>query len=273
MAHQHLGGHPCQAGSFLLCLPRVSTDAAPLLGEWLTKSVEQRKSELKPGSIQRLSEPCGRLKHYFGPAVRIDELTPNNAADWRAEMVTSGISEATTRLHCRNAKSIFAGAVDRELIGRNPFAKLKNSSIAANRDRYVTPDETTKFLGECHSVQWKLVFGLARFAGLHVPSESHRQTWEDVDWGRKRLTVYAPTTEATRIVPTLFTILQDAFDAALVGMTKIVSLAARSSNVHQGLGKIITRAGLVPWDDQLQTLRRSAETDFAKRHPQHGASK
>lgn len=61
------------------------------------------------------------------------------------------------------------------------------------------------------------------------------------------MTVYAPTTDVTRIVLTLFTILQDAFDAALVGMTKIVSLAARSSNVHQGLEKIITRAGLVPW--------------------------
>ena len=247
-----------------------------MLGDWLTKYVDQRKSELKPGSIKRLEDTCGRLKGYFGEAVLNDELTPNNAADWRADMVASGISEATTRLHCRNAKSIFAGAVDRELIGRNPFAKLKSSSVAANRDRYVTPDETTKFLAECHSIQWKLVFGLARFAGLRVLSESHRLTWADVDWARKRLTVYASKTAATRIVPlvpTLLTILQDAFDTAPVGATKIVSLAARSSNVHQGLEKIITRAGLVPWDDLLQTLRRSAETDFAKRHPQHAVSK
>lgn len=104
-------------------------------------------------------------------------MTPKNAADWRAEMVISGISEATNRLHCRNAKSIFAGAIDRQLIGRNPFAKLKSSSIAANRDRYVTPDEATKFLDECHSVQWKLVFGPSRFAGLRFPSESHRLRW------------------------------------------------------------------------------------------------
>ena len=261
---------------FGLCLPRVPKNAAPKLGEWLTKYVGQRQSELKPGSIKRLEDTCGRLKGYFGEAVLIDELTLNNAADWRADMVTSGISEATTRLHCRNAKSIFAAAVDRELIGRNPFAKLKSSSVAANRDRYVSPDEAAKFLDECHSVQWKLVFGLARFAGLRVPSESHRLTWADVDWARKRLTVYAPKTDATRIVPivpTLLTILQDAFDAASEGTTKIVSLAARSSNVHQGLEKIITRAGLVPWDDLLQTLRRSAETDFAKRHPQHAVSK
>jgi len=46
-----------------------------------------------------------------------------------------------------------------------------------------------------------------------------------------------------------------------------------SSNVHQGLEKIIKRAGLVPWDDLLQTLRRSAETDFAKRYPQHAVSR
>ena len=72
------------------------------------------------------------------------------------------------------------------------------------------------------------MFGLARFAGLSVPSESHRLTWADVDWSRKRLTVYAPKTDSTRIVPlvpTMFTILQDAFDAAPEGTTQIVSWA------------------------------------------------
>ena len=43
---------------FGLCLPRVPKNAAPMLGEWLTKYVDQRKSELKPGSIKRLEDTC-----------------------------------------------------------------------------------------------------------------------------------------------------------------------------------------------------------------------
>ena len=261
---------------FGLCLPRVPKNAAPKLGEWLTKYVEQRQSELKPCSIKRLKDTCGRLKAYFGEAVLIDELTPNNAADWRADMVTSGLSEATTRLHCRNAKSLFAGAVDRELIAVNPCRKLRSSSIAAKRDRYVTPQESLAIMEECHSIQWTLVFGLARFAGLRCPSETHRLTWGDVDFEHKRLVVYASKTDSTRIVPlvpTLLAILQDAFNQADEGSTKIVTHSASSTNIHRGLEKIITRAGIVPWDDLLQTLRRCAESDFAKHNPQHAVSK
>ena len=120
------------------------------------------------------------------------------------------------------------------------------------------------------------MFGLARFAGLRTPSETHRLTWADVDWERRRLSVYAPKTDTNRIVPItadLFPILQAAFDAAPEGTVNIVPLGSHRSNLHRGLEKFIKRAGLTPWDDLFQTLRRSAETDFARTHPQHAVSK
>ena len=259
---------------FGLVESRAPEHAAPSLGVWLEKYLSQRTSELKPGSLERLRQTGDRLKAHFGEAVPIDEVTPNQAADWRADMLTSGLSEATTRLHCRNAKSIFTGAIDRELIPRNPFGKLKSSAIAANRNRYVTPNETWAILDACPSVAWRVVFGLARLAGLRIPSESHRLTWGDLDFEKRRLTVYAPKTDSTRIVPiipALFTILQDAFDAAPEGSDKIVRLSAH--NLHRDFEKLITRAGLVPWDDLFQTLRRSCENDFARHHPQHEVSR
>ena len=120
------------------------------------------------------------------------------------------------------------------------------------------------------------MFGLARFAGLRTPSETHRLTWADVDWERRRLSVYAPKTDTNRIVPItadLFPILQAAFDAAPEGTVNIVPLGSHRPNLHRGLEKFIKRAGLTPWDDLFQTLRRSAETDFARTHPQHAVSK
>jgi integrase len=76
--------------------------------------------------------------------------------------------------------------VRRELLTRNPFGTLKSSAIAADRSRYVTPEETTTILDACPSLRWRVLFGLARLAGLRTPSETHRLTWADVDWDRKR---------------------------------------------------------------------------------------
>ena len=276
-----------------------------LQGEWIRRLdlaldvidlyLDQRKSELKPSSLQRLSQTADHLRAFFGDEARLDELTPNGAADWRAalleekkparprEKLKSGEEqkplrcEATARNYARDAKTIFNAAVDRELITKNPFAKLKSSVLAANRTRYVSPDEAQAILNSAGNAHpWRLVFGLARFAGLRTPSETHRLTWADVDWERRRLSVFAPKTDTNRIVPItadLFAVLQAAFDAASEGTVNIVSLGSHRSNLHRGLEKIILRAGLVPWDDLFQTLRSCAETDFARKYPQHEVSR
>ncbi len=290
--------------------PREPVNPCLTLDAWLTKYLDQRKSELKPGSLDRLNATAKRMRTFFGNKTRLNELTPNGAADWRASMLAEGLSETTVRNRARDAKTIFNAAVDRELIDRSPFRKLKSSVLAANRDRYVTPDEAGAILSACPSSEWQALFGLARFAGLRTPSETHRLTWADVDWARKRLTVYAPKTDSTRIVPIttdLLPILQAAFDEAppapafreWVNSTfqrdldefteaersqartqyegdavhRIIKLGSHRSNLHRGLEKIIQRAGLSPWDDLYQTLRRSAETDFARTNPQHAVSK
>jgi integrase len=278
---------------FGLCRPRVEKNIVPTLQEWVAKFIEQRKPELKEGSIQRLQQTADKLLAYFGSEIRLDLLKPDGAADWRAAMQAElkplrkgekgGVekrgprySETTIRNATRDAKTIFNAAVDREIITRNPFAKLKSSVLASNRDRYVTPEESKLILEECHSIAWKVLFGLGRFAGLRTPSETHRLSWDDVDLHKRRLTVYASKTDATRIVPItedLHDILRDAYDAAPEGTVKVVSLGSHRSNLHRGLEKIITRAGLAPWDDLFQTLRCCAETDFARKYPQHEVSR
>ena len=259
---------------FGLCKPRVGGDVAPSLEEWMTKCIEQRKSSLKPGSIERLEQSASRIKKYFGAMLSIDKLTPDSAADWRASMLTEGLSEATTRLHCRNAKSIFAEAEQRELIRKNPFGRLRSSSIAAQRKRNVTAEEATKILKACPSLDWQVLFGLARFSGLRIPSESHILTWENVDWKLKRLHVYAPKTDSIRVVPIvtqLFEILEKARALASSKTDKIVQMS--TNNLHRNFKQMLTAAGIDVWDDLFQTLRRSCETDLAKHCPQGSVSR
>jgi len=258
-----------------LCEPREPASASLTLGEWVTKYLGQRKSDpkFKSGSYDRLRQTGDRMLVYFGAHTPIDEITPNAAKDWRVAMIAEPLAEATARLHCRNAKTIFGEAVDRELISRSPFAKLKSSSVAADNDRIIDANETLKLLDASPDVQWRVLIGLARLAGLRVPSETHILSWDAVDWAKRQLTVYAPKTDSTRfvpIVPELHTILTDAWDQAPAGAKNIVTLSR--NNLHRDFKLIVKRAGVKPWDDLWQTLRRSAETMFAETHPQKDVS-
>ena len=97
----------------------------------------------------------------------------------------------------------------------------------------------------------------------------------NIDWDRKRLTAYASKTESSRVVPItadIMPILQEASDAAPEGAVNVVPLTSHRSKLHRKLETIIQLAGLVPWDDLMQTLHRSAEPDFAS-PPQHAVSK
>ena len=256
-----------------LCEPREPEATSPQLAEWITRYLEQRAPEIAAGSLQRIRQTGNRLEEHFGCVRPIDSISAADAKAWRADMLIEGLAEATARLHCRNAKSIFNEAVEQELIEKSPMAKLKSGSVAANRDRFVTAEETQKLLEAAPTLEWRILIGLARLAGLRIPSESHILTWDKVDWEKRRLTVFAPKTGQTRvvpIVPELFELLSEAWDRAPDGATEILTMSR--NNLHRNFSAIIERAGLTVWPDMWQTLRRSAETMFAMQYPQHVVS-
>ena len=256
-----------------LCEPREPEATSPQLAEWITRYLEQRAPEIAAGSLQRIRQTGNRLEGHFGCARPIDSISAADAKAWRADMLIEGLAEATARLHCRNAKSIFNEAVEQELIEKSPMAKLKSGSVAANRDRFVTAEETQKLLEAAPTLEWRILIGLARLAGLRIPSESHILTWDKVDWEKRRLTVFAPKTGQTRvvpIVPELFELLSEAWDRAPDGATEILTMSR--NNLHRNFTIIIERAGLTVWPGMWQSLRRSAETMFAMQYPQHVVS-
>ena len=221
---------------------------------------------------------ANRLRSHFDVDTPIDTITPNDAKDWRAWLISERLADATVRLQCRNAKTIFNEAVEREIIGKNPFRKLMSRAIAAKRGRYVTPDETSTILEVCSDPQWRLLFGLARLAGLRVPSETHILTWADVDWDKGRLTVHSPKTERYEgkdkrlvpIVPAFMAILQDAYDAAEDGTECICGLSR--NNLHRNMHAILKRAEIEPFPRCFQVLRQSCETEWSDRFPAHAVS-
>lgn len=243
---------------------RAPASAIPCLGTFLDKYIASKRGSVAPRSIQLLEQTKARLLAEFGAATPIDKIGPDGALDWRAGMLDAGLSEATVRLHTRNAKSMFNDAVERELIDRSPFRKLPSAAVAAEREQYISPEITERIMAHLPDHQWRLLLGLARYGGLRVPSETHRLEWTHVDWDRARLTVFAPKTGATRvvpIVPRLMELLKIAHREREPGFEQMLLLT--ENNLHRTVHRAIAAAGLEAWPDLFQNLRRNAETDFA----------
>lgn len=246
------------------------------LGPWLEKFMAGYSK--KPQSRRKMQLTVDKLLAFFDPATPFRKITPDQAADWR-QSLANGNSEASVKVHCGNAKTIFNEAVRRGLVKESPFRFLKSGATSSANDRYVTPEEIEAVLTACPNHEWKLVFALARLAGLRTPSETHLLTWADVDWERSRLTVRSPKTERfdgqgqrmVPITPRLMQVLQDAFDAAPEGQQRLVTI--RGGYLRRNAGDIVKRAGVEAWKDIFQTLRRSCEKEWAMVHPQYAVSK
>jgi integrase len=261
--------------------PRGPAGDAPPLGEYLDRILHRKAAEVKPRSLELLEQTKAKLLAYFDADARIADLSTDDAADWRATLLEAGLAEATVRMHTRNAKSILQSAVDSEVLARNPFRLLPSTAIAASRDRYVEPAEAARILDAIPGTQQRVLFALARYGGLRVPSETHSLKWSDIDFDNRVALVYAPkahrrhrpeedAVRAVPIDPRLYDLLLAAFDEAEPGTRHVLTISR--NNLHRTLKAAIRAAGLKPWPDSFQTLRRSRETEWSEGFPSHAVS-
>lgn len=258
----------------------VTARQSSTLGSWLEKYLDIR-SDLKPESLRKLEQTKAKLLAFFNADTAVRNLCADQAPDWRKFLVKQGLSVAAVKTHCGNAKTIFFEAVRRKLIDENPFGELSAGSTASTNDRYITPDETDKVIEVLPNARWRLLFGLARYAGLRIPSESCLLTCADVDFDRGVLTVRSPKTERycghqvrkVPICPKLMKLLQDRFDEMKPGEEILVTY--RGGHVARTLQAAIERAGVERWDALFQSCRASCEQEWAisKKVPQGAASK
>jgi site-specific recombinase XerD len=200
---------------------------------------------------------------------------------WIALVCTcdGGLSSATAHKRISNARQFFQDAVDRELIGRNPFRPIK-STAGSNRERdfFITRDLADKVLEECTDDQWRLLFALSRFGGLRCPSEHLALRLDGVDWERNRLRVDSPKTEhhdgkAFRMVPLfpeLRPYVEQVFDSAPDGATHFITrYGSARQNLRTQLKRIIERAGLEAWPKLRHNLRASRQTELEEQFPSY----
>jgi len=246
-------------------------------------------SPAKPATRAAYRQGIESLRTFLGADRPVGAVTANDADRWLKWLSTSNnarsiggekpIAAATAAKRVNVARAVFRAAVRWELIAKSPFDHLKPGS-QENRDRafYVSREATRAILEACPSVEWRMIVGLARYAGLRCPSELAGLTWNDrhVDVGR--LIVRSPKTarhaghevRPVPICPELAAILQGGFDLAEDGAVAMLPrVRSGKVNLRSGLERIIERAGLTPWPRLFQNLRSSLATDWAQIYPAH----
>src|SRR5262249_40630228 len=139
-----------------------------------------------------------------------------------------------------------------------------------------------KVLNACPNLRCQLIFALARWGGLRTPSETIRLRWGDIDWEKNCFTVHSPKTEHhegkdKRVVPLfkeLRPYLEKAFNKHETEHGKPPSREEYVIHVRDRAGKnnfgpqmdrIITEAGIAPWEKTFQNCRSTLATELVKK--------
>lgn len=254
---------------------RQSTTLAEFLDDYI-----QSRTDVKGSTATVYGHTRRCLVEFFGENRPLRDIEGGDADQWRLWLLNDQkLAENTVRRRCGIAKQFFRVAIRRKLISENPFIDLV-AAVKANPKRFyfVTREEAYKVLSHCPNDEWRLLFALARFGGLRIPSEPTQLRWRDIDWKRGRMTVHAPKTEhheggESRIVPIfpeLRPYLEAAFKSAEPGSEWAVACCRDPAvNLRTRLERIIQRAGLVPWPKLWQNLRSTRETELAETYPLH----
>lgn len=252
--------------------------------EFIDRYIEGRGS-LKAHTIELLQQTRKDIGAYLARIGQADmplqNFTLGHAKQFREGLLGRGLADNTVRRRCGRAKQFFQDALDHKKISENPFkSKQIPTAVTANAERqfFVSPEMVAAILDACPCNQWRLLVALARYGGLRTPSEPLLLKWEHVNWERGTLLVTSPKTahhegKGSRIVPLFPEVreyLEAVFDEALEGVEHVITrYRSGSENLRTQFRRIITRAGILPWEKPFQNLRASRETELVNNYPIH----
>lgn len=236
------------------------------------------RPNIKPNTCKAWATTHKSLLAYFSEDRDVRTITKGHAKAWR-ESLRRGRAENTIRKMTAIAKATFNCAIDYEIIETSPFDKLP-STMVENKARmiHVSPEVSGKVLAACPDAEWRLIFALARWGGLRIPSELFALRWSDVLWDQQKFQVRCVKTEhhaghETRFVPIfpeLRPYLIEAYQLAGDGAEFVIGRYRHGAgNLRTQLTRIIERAGEKPWPKLFQNLRSTRETELADRFPIH----
>jgi integrase len=221
---------------------------------------------------------------YFGGDQLAARITPTRAASFYAAMRLPkdqqgyGLAEATANMAAANLHALWSYAIGDEKLTANPFAKVPRGAVKGN-NVHLSLADSLQVLEAMDGTEGKLLFGIARWGGVRIPSEIRRLRWCDVDRERERFQVFSPKTERHQtgrsrwapLFPELQPLFQARWDEAEEGEEYVfprlrLSGASTAKNL---LRSALRRCGMEPWPRLFHSLRATRQTELTERFPAH----
>ena len=227
-----------------------------------------------------------RLIRLFGADRKVNTLTKEDANQFLKSMMET-LAPATWKRDIRRVKQCFNLALELGWIAENPFKHLKGGeSVNTSRQFFVSLDDSKRILEACPNAEMRLIFSLARFGGLRIPSELRFMEWNDIDLTGSRFTVKIPKKTGkreqergefeTRAVP-MFPELRKAFTEYFESLPEVAPALlfpfvnekpdTAGQTLKSRFRKILHRAGVPVWQKFFQNMRSTRETELLDRYP------
>jgi integrase len=250
------------------------------LGDFIAECIERKRGAVKESTITRQKQAERLLLEHFAHDKRLSEFTEGDAEDFRNWLIkTKGMAEATVRKRCADARMFFTYARKHRMLHDNPFDIVPTANVATQHHDFIKADDAQKIMDKLPSAEWRLLFALARWGGLRIPSEPTLLTWGDVDWENQRLTIHSPKTEhlpghETRqlpIFPEIAGPLQEVFDNANEGALNVLPMVVGKVGgaIRKPLLRAIKAAGMESWPRLWHNLRSTRQTELEDSFPSH----
>lgn len=261
---------------------RADMGRPPSLQDW-TDQFLALKPDLGTKARRSYRGAAERFAEFAGPQTRLDRITSAIAAEWvtllaspgsrgdKNEKDTSSLAPATVAHYCRHVRCMFNEAVHHGILITNPFGRVRTQPRKIERSwHYVDRATFTQVLDYCRNDGWKCFIALQRLGALRK-GESLAVEWRMIDWNRRILTLPESVTKTGQermvpLEPALFALLESvrksrASDSGLI--VPLDEVDRRSdSNQHSRFRTVLKNAGITPWEDLFQTLRRNAVQDL-----------
>ena len=248
--------------------------------EWKAKTVE-------PESVNVYRKTTGMLERYFGGGMDITEIRPAQMDDFIA-WAYGEVAKTTASRRIQTVKSIFRRAARQRWIDSRDYWEFfesvpKQTRTNPKRRHWVDADVFRRVMEHARTNEQRLIFALARWGGLRIPSELRGLTWDDVDREHDKIRIRAPKQKNhtylierwVPIWPEIRPHLDQQWDDA-PPKTRHIILTHRSKNTsaHAGLFcRAAYRAGVTdspdarPWPKLWINCRSTRATELRKQYP------
>lgn len=245
------------------------------------ESIRSSKTGYADSTRRKWSSVIRIAARHFGETIRVSEVSSEMADEFTAVLRSqsgrkggkkSDSTIARTNSHLFQAME---WAIRKGLIRTNPFLESpRTDRISRLNEKIVSRSVVDTIIKTLKKPEDRMVLGMARYAGVRVPSEVENLKIGDWDRERNLISVLSPKTagrgKPSRLIPLepeLTILLEDNIPSdASPEDWMFPSLRRSKTNQAKGVRDRVLSAmkslNIPKWDSLFQCLRRSAITDW-----------